>query len=58
MQGQLPGVTDAVSAIGARLGIPVCYHPEIAPHLEDIAQACGLTIDPPRRPEGKKKPLY
>ncbi|ELQ15111.1 hypothetical protein A986_16476 [Pseudomonas fluorescens BRIP34879] len=85
-QGQLPGVTDVVSAmvtvgvhyapesiaglfpgvspyesvctllterlkdshstgatLGTRLDIPVCYDPEYAPDLEDIAQACGLT---------------
>ncbi|MPQ83170.1 allophanate hydrolase subunit 1 [Pseudomonas sp. MAFF 730085] len=87
-QGQLPGVTDVVSAmvtvgvhyspesiaslypgvspyesvctrvterlkdshntgatIGARLDIPVCYDPEFAPDLEDIAQACGLSAN-------------
>lgn len=87
-QGQLPGVTDVVSAMvtvgvhyspesiaslfpgvspyesictlvterlkdshgaaattGTRFDIPVCYDPEYAPDLEDIAQACGLTAN-------------
>ena len=34
---------SAAATTGARLDIPVCYDPEYAPDLEDIAQACGLT---------------
>lgn len=30
---------------GARLDIPVCYDPEYAPDLQEIAQACQLTVD-------------
>ncbi len=36
---------DARATIGNRLDIPVCYDPEYAPDLEDIAQACGLTAN-------------
>lgn len=36
---------SAAATIGTRLEIPVCYDPEYAPDLEDIAQACGLSAN-------------
>lgn len=33
------------SAAGSRFEIPVCYEAEYAPDLQDIAQACLITID-------------
>lgn len=36
---------STVATIGNRLDIPVCYDPEFAPDLEDIAQTCGLTTN-------------
>ena len=36
---------SAAATTVTRLDIPVCYDPEYAPDLEDIAQACGLTTN-------------
>ncbi|WP_460116347.1 5-oxoprolinase subunit B family protein [Pseudomonas sp. H2_D02] len=36
---------SVAAKIGACLEIPVCYDPEYAPDLEDIAQACRLTVN-------------